>query len=173
MYNNTDYIWCSNTVLHCPLQYSTVQYGTVCHSTWSVRYSTVQYSTVRYSTVKYGTVQYSTVLYDIVNPMPLYELRTIHFDSFELSCCPFQCWNEYIFWDESNIDYLSDENWANRISNIIHSSRKYSNIIRIPENIRIFEYIQINLQKNVKVLESKIFTGCPTKNYIIPCLGGL
>ena len=69
-----------------------------------------------------------------------------------------QCWNKYLFWDESNIKYYSsDENWTNRISNIICSSRKYSNIIRIPENIRIFEYIQINLPKNVKFLEYKIF----------------
>ena len=29
-------------------------------------------------------------------------------------------------------------------------------MIQIPENIRIFKYIQINLQKNVKDLESKI-----------------
>ena len=51
-----------------------------------------------------------------------------------------QCWNEYVFWDESNIEYYSsDENWANRISNIMCSSRKYSNIIWIPENIWIFE----------------------------------
>ena len=55
-----------------------------------------------------------------------------------------QCWNKYLFWDESNIEYYSsDENWTNRISNIICSWRKYSNIIRIPKNIRIFEYIRI------------------------------
>ena len=70
--------------------------------------------------------------------------------------CTSQCWNEYLFWDESNIEYYSsDENWTNRISNIIRSSRKYSNIIRIPENIRIYSN---KFAKNVKVLESKIFT---------------
>ena len=78
------------------------------------------------------------------------------------------------------------QNLMDQILNIISSSRKYSNIIQIPkniwifeyifskfrfwkcpqieykyqyleENIRIFEYIWINLQKNVKILESKIF----------------
>ena len=49
------------------------------------------------------------------------------------------------------------QNLMDQILNIISSSRKYSNIIQIPRNIQILEYIRINLQKNVKVLESKIF----------------
>ena len=52
----------------------------------------------------------------------------------------YQCWNEYFFSTESNIEYYSFfQNWLNRILNIIQIIKIYSNNIQIFKNILIFE----------------------------------
>ena len=54
-----------------------------------------------------------------------------------------QCWNEYLVWDESNIEYYgSDENWMNWI---LFACQQ--NIQILFKHLQIFEYILINLEK--------------------------